>query len=66
MLSVTFSLFFLKKFPFVRYDFPRWQSVLAITFLGLLLGLDSDRAWSDPELPIIPAWVMSGMAMLTI
>lgn len=66
MLSAAFSLFFLKKFPFERYAFPRWQSALAVTFLGLLLGLDSDRAWSDPELPVMPAWVMSGMAILTI
>ena len=66
MLSLVFPLFFLQKFPFERYAFPRWQAVLAITFLGLLVGLDSDRVWSDPETLIIPSWLMFGMAMLSI
>ena len=58
MLPLVFPLFFLQKFPFERYAFPRWQAVLAITFLGLLAGLDSDRVWSDPEALIIPSWLM--------
>lgn len=30
----------LRELPFDRSAFPRWQSVLAVTLIGILSGLD--------------------------
>ena len=35
----SFKLFFLRKLLWSAFDFPRWQSVLAITLFGVLDGL---------------------------
>ncbi|MCW5222971.1 hypothetical protein D5041_04985 [Verminephrobacter aporrectodeae subsp. tuberculatae] len=49
MIPTAFSLFALRELPFTRADFPRWQSVLAISLIGVLAGLDpSLRAVVQP------------------
>ncbi len=40
MSSTALSLFLLRELPFDRFTFPRWQSVLAVTLIGMLAGLD--------------------------
>jgi len=40
VLATAFPLFILKQRTFACFTFPRWQSVLAITFIGVLMGLD--------------------------
>lgn len=40
MLATAFSLFILQRRPFECFTFPRWQSALAVTSIGVLMGLD--------------------------
>ena len=65
MVSAAFSLFFLHELGFERYAFPRWQSVLAVTVIGLLTGWDSG-AWSEPEMPVIPRGVSLALETLAM
>ncbi|MDO4906163.1 MAG: hypothetical protein Q4A16_11585 [Lautropia sp.] len=60
--SAGFAAFTLREQPMSNFDFPRWQSVAAITLLGVLTGLDPHMTAPQPGLP--EAAVMSpGMAM---
>jgi len=64
MISSSFSLFLLRDLPFSRFDFPRWQSVLAITLIGLLIGLDPNL-WSAPDMPAVPMWLSLCVGVLS-
>jgi len=37
ILSPAISLFILRELPFARFDFQRWQSLLAISLIGVLM-----------------------------
>lgn len=65
MLNTSLSLFLLRKLPLSRLDFPRWQSVLAITLIGLLIGLDPSLRDTPPDMPVPPLWLAVGMGLLT-
>lgn len=41
MLSSASSLFMLRDLSFAHFNFPRWQSLLVITLIGVVSGLDS-------------------------
>lgn len=56
MIRAAFSLFLLRKLLFDRFDYPRWQSVLAVTLIGVLSGLDPSL-WSDSGMPAVSLWV---------
>lgn len=63
MLKSAFALFTLKELPFSRFDFPRWQGALAISLIGLLIGLDPamrNGANGAPALPL-PAALLLGL-----
>lgn len=63
MLKPAFALFTLQELPFSRFDFPRWQSALAICLIGALIGLDPAlRHGTDgaPAKPIL-ACLMFGL-----
>ncbi|MCW8207352.1 hypothetical protein D8B24_09885 [Verminephrobacter aporrectodeae subsp. tuberculatae] len=72
MIPTAFSLFALRELPFSRADFPRWQSVLAISLIGVLAGLDpSLRAVVQPlwlavfvGLALLWGWFLVTVAML--
>lgn len=61
----AFSLFLLRELPFSRFDFPRWQSVLAISLIGLLVGLDPSLRTVPPEAPVPPLWLALGLGLAT-
>ncbi|ENO94237.1 hypothetical protein C662_04583 [Thauera sp. 28] len=65
MLNTSLSLFLLRKLPLSRLDFPRWQSGLAITLIGLLIGLDPSLRAAPPDMPVPPLWLAVGMGLLT-
>lgn len=65
MLQTSFSLFLLRKLPFSRFDFPRWQSVLAISLIGLLIGLDPSLRDTPPDMVVPPLWLAVGMGLVT-
>jgi hypothetical protein len=48
MLSASIQLFFLRELDFRHFDFPRWQSVLAVSLLGLLASLDPSLQTAPP------------------
>lgn len=54
MFSSAISLFLLRKLPFVRFDFPRWKTVLAVSLIGLLAGLDPSLRTTSPDIPVPP------------
>ncbi len=43
--------FLLHEQPFERFRFARWQSVVAITLLGICSGLDPNMAGNAPDTP---------------
>ncbi len=65
MITPAFSLFLLRELPFSRFDFPRWQSVLVVTLIGLLIGLDPSLRAVPPEMPVPPLWLTLGTAVLS-
>lgn len=54
MFQTAFPLFLLRELPFSRFDFPRWQSLLAISLIGLLIGLDPSLRAAPPDMPAPP------------
>lgn len=57
MLQNALSLFLLRELSFDRFAFPRWQSVLAVTLIGILSGLDPGLTAGTPEMPGMPLWL---------
>ncbi|MCX7599323.1 MAG: hypothetical protein N2512_10750, partial [Armatimonadetes bacterium] len=64
MISHALSLFLLRELPFSRFDFPHWQSVLAVSVIGALIGLDPALR-AAPDLPPVPLWltILLGVAL---
>ncbi len=65
LIALSLSLFLLNKLPFSRFAFPRWQSVLAISLIGVLIGLDPSLRAAPPEMPVPPFWLAVIMGLLT-
>jgi hypothetical protein len=42
MLRSAFNLFFLRGLSWSSFNFPRWQALLAITLIGILVGFYPD------------------------
>lgn len=63
MLGNALSLFTLHRLPLDRFTFPRWQSVLAITVIGLLVGFDPNMRVAAPELPPLPLSAVMPVAL---
>lgn len=66
MLSSALSLFLLRELPFDRFAFPRWQSVLAITMIGILAGLDPGLTAGTSEMPGLPLWLAIPFSVLIV
>lgn len=62
-VHTTLSLFLLRELPFSRFTFPRWQSVLAITLIGVLIGLDPNHESMSGM--VFPLWMTLAMSVLT-
>ncbi|KAB7572136.1 hypothetical protein ET532_020080 [Verminephrobacter sp. Larva24] len=65
IIGVGQRMMLLKRVTFPDLIFPRWQSVLAVSLIGVLIGLDP-RSHTMP--PGVPAWlgvVMGGMGLVT-
>ena len=65
MLQHALSLFLLREPPFSRFDFPRWQAVLAVTLIGVLVALDPALRAGTPEMPGMPLWLAIPFMVLT-
>jgi hypothetical protein len=63
MLSVSLQLFFLRALSIQHFDFPRWQSALALCLLGLLVSLDPDLRAAPPGTSP-PPWTVVVLATL--
>ncbi len=61
MIIQSFGIFILREHPFSRFDFPRWQSVLAVTLIGLLVGLDPSLRNVPPNMFAPPLWLTVGV-----
>ncbi len=66
MINSALSLFLLRELPFDRFAFPRWQSVLAITLIGMLTGLDPGLTGGTPETPGMPPWLAIPFMVLSV
>lgn len=64
MIQPALSLFVLRALPFSRFDFPRWQALLAVSIIGVLVGLDPSFRAAPPGEPAPPMWagVLIGLA----
>lgn len=60
------SLFLLRELPFSHFAFPRWQSVLAITLIGMLAGVDPGLTAGTPETPGMPPWLAIPFMVLSV
>jgi hypothetical protein len=66
MLNTSLSLFFLRAQPFPRFDFPRWYAVLAVSLIGVLMGLDPSLAAMPPVIPEPPLWLIAVLGFPTM
>jgi len=57
--ALSLSLFILRELPFSRFDFPRWQSVLAISLIGLLVGLYPSFRAAPTDMLAPPLWLVA-------
>lgn len=68
LIQTSIFAFLLREQPFERFQFARWQSVAAITLLGILAGLDPNMvagAPDDPNPVVLPLWLRIGVGVLT-
>jgi hypothetical protein len=63
MLKTSLSLFFLQAQPFSCFEFPRWQAVVAVSLIGVLVGLDPSLA-ATPEIAKPPLWLAAVLGSL--
>lgn len=64
MFYLGFSVFIRDELAFSRFDFPRWQSLLSISLIGLLIGLDPSFRAAPPDMPVPPLWLAVVMGLL--
>lgn len=66
MFKPAFALFTLQELPFSRFDFPRWQSVLAICLIGVLIGLDPVLRNGSNGAPAMPLYAALLLGLISI
>lgn len=66
MIIKSYELFLLREVPFSRFDFPRWQAVLAVTLIGVLADLDPGLRAGTPEMPGMPLWLAIPFVVLSV
>lgn len=66
MINLSFCLFRLREISFSRFDFPRWQSVLAISLIGALVGLDPSGRTAPPDMPAPPLWFLLVLGVVMV
>jgi len=64
MLKTSLALFFLRAQPFSCFEFPRWQAVVAVSLVGVLVGLDPSLAAKPPEIAKPPLWLAAVLGSL--
>ena len=69
VIQTSIFAFLLHEQPFERFQFARWQSVVAITLLGICSGLDPNMAGTSPDAPhpvALPLWGRIGIGVVTM
>lgn len=69
IVTSSFMAFMLREQPFSHFSFPRWQSVLGITLIGVLMGLDPRASMPPPEMPdapVIPLWAAVAISVVML
>ena len=69
VIQTSIFAFLLHEQPFERFRFARWQSVVAITLLGICSGLDPNMAGNAPDTPhpvALPLWGRIGIGVVTM
>ena len=69
VIQTSIFAFLLHEQPFERFRFARWQSVVAITLLGICSGLDPNMAGNAPDAPhpvVLPLWGRIGIGVVTM
>jgi len=66
MIPLALTLFLLRPQPFERFAYPRWQAVLGLTLIGLLVGLDPQFRLDTPEVSAMPLWLALSLGVLLI
>lgn len=66
MFKPAFALFTLQELAFSRFDFPRWQSVLAICLIGVLIGLDPVLRNGSNGAPAMPLYAALLLGLISI
>lgn len=64
IVNVSGRMSLLKPVSFAELDFPRWQSVLAVTLIALLMGLDPSMTSPPPYGPGMPVWAAVAVSLL--
>jgi hypothetical protein len=66
MISSSFSLLLLRELPFTHFNFPRWQSLVAISLIGMLVGLDPSFRAAPPNMPVPPMWLAVVIGLVVV
>jgi hypothetical protein len=64
MFKTSLSLFFLRAQPFSCFQLPRWQAIVAVSLIGILVGLDPSLAATPPGIPEPPLWLAAVLGFL--
>jgi hypothetical protein len=56
VIGLSQALIRLHSVPFAEFNFSRWQSIGALTWLGLLVGIDPSLRATAPGMPALPFW----------
>jgi len=60
------DLFLLRQLSFDAVAFSRWQSIIAISLIGLLTGFDPSMRASDPDMPPMPLTAALMLGLLSV
>lgn len=66
MLKLSLCLFTLKDVALQSFSFSRWKSILAITLIGVLTGLDPAMRVGTPEMPGMPLFAAVLVGILSL
>lgn len=64
MITAALLLFLLRKLPFSRFSFPRWQSVLAMTLVGLVFAAVPSGPADEGDNSDLPFWISATLAVV--